>query len=64
MPPHLAWQYPVLRLIVERVANLEEIRRSWNISQVMDVNELLDLREEAELNAAEASRDASEAARS
>jgi len=52
-----------MRLVLERIASLEEIRRSWTVGQVLDYNEALDLQTDAELNVAEAQRDAMEAQR-
>ncbi len=53
MPEHLAWRWPVDRLVRRGVARLEEIRRSWSINDVLNYNELLDLEEESEMRVAE-----------
>lgn len=52
-----------MRLVCERIATVEEINRSWTVRKVFEYNEFLDLREEADLAAAEARHEASEAAR-
>lgn len=62
MPPHLAWRWPVMRLVRRGVARLDEIRRSWTIHDVLDYNEVLDLEDDAELRVAEI-RDAESRAR-
>jgi hypothetical protein len=52
-----------MRLVSAKVATLSEIRNTWTVRQVFEYNELLDLQDEAELKAAEARKDAIEAAR-
>jgi len=51
-----------MRLVAAKVATEEEIARSWSLAKVFEYNELLDLQEDSELTAAEARRDAMEAA--
>lgn len=52
-----------MRLVIEGIAQPSEIAR-WSVRKVFDYNELLDLREEAELKSAEARKDQAEAMRS
>ena len=40
--------WPVWRVILAKIATLEEIERSWNISDLMDANEALDVKEDSE----------------
>ncbi len=51
-----------MRLVAAGWARDEEICKSWTLSKVFDYNELLDLQEDSELRAAEARRDAMDAA--
>ena len=56
VPKHLNWL--IWRLVVERVATLQEIETFYDVLNVLDANEALDLREEAERRAAEAANKA------
>ncbi len=52
---HLRWRHYIDRLVLNepQIATLTEIRKSWSIHDVMDYNELLDLRQESDLRMAE-----------
>jgi hypothetical protein len=50
----------VLRLVAAGVATMAEIRSSWSIRQVFDMYEYLELKDEVELNAAEARQESME----
>lgn len=51
IPEHLKWL--IWRLVIERVATLTELERYYDLVDVLDANEALDLREEAERRANE-----------
>jgi hypothetical protein len=40
-----------MRLVIARVATYEEIRRYWDLLEVAEANELLDIKEDAEYEA-------------
>ena len=49
LPPHLRRHYHVWRLVVlNKVVRLEELRKFWDLNEVMRANELLDIQEDAE----------------
>ena len=50
----MLWRWPVDRLVQHRVATLEEIRRAWTMDDVLNHNELLDVKEEQSIAEAEA----------
>lgn len=53
IPGHLQRHYSIWRLaVVEKVATLHEIRTFWDINDVMRANELLDIQQDAEWQAA------------
>lgn len=45
---HLADGWPVWRLIFEGVATLQEVEQHWSIDDVLDANEMLDAKAEAQ----------------
>jgi hypothetical protein len=65
LPEHLSWRYYIDRLVLNdpQVATLTEIRTSWSIHDVMNYNELLDMRQESDLRLAEARKAESDAAK-
>jgi hypothetical protein len=42
-------RWPILRLVVEKVASLQEIRESWSLRDVMQVNALLDFKRDSQI---------------
>ena len=46
-PPKIEWF--IWRIVLSKIATLEEIERSWTLSDLMDAHEALDYKEETEL---------------
>lgn len=55
MPEHLNWF--VLRPVLSQIATLEEIDRHYDLIDLCDINEALDLQAEAERLSLKAARD-------
>jgi hypothetical protein len=56
LPEHLARHAHVWRLVTRHIATYEEIRRYWDLNEVMRANELLDVQDDAEWMAHEDAR--------
>ena len=48
IPDHMLKNYGVWRIVMARRATYEEIRRFWDLNEVMHANELLDIQDDAE----------------
>lgn len=54
--PELKEEFAIWRLVLERMATLEEIERSWSIDDVMRANALLDMRSDLAIKPVKGSR--------
>lgn len=56
IPDHLERHAFLLRLVTRGVARYDELRRFWDLPEVMRANELLDIQDDVEWLAAEKTR--------